>query len=358
MSLQDTEYSDLECQQQQNDNLDTTEGATTMKALSNELTDQYPAITHRKQLVCACPFYCIPNTATVISGRPKAEKWETTMAAIAQIIAVLKPGEIGNPNALVFPAVQNQCGGRTREAANMAVFDTDASKFLTSEVIEDLRHVWYIWMETIRHASAIGAQVYEKRFYGPPHSIPWIEFIGIAVVMTKHYQIYGYDDSADAYPIKLVLADVSRLRRWLRCNLKSDGFRRSDADWAVCWDIINETPGDEKQIPRVSAFKTEKNGTKLFRFQDEPELSIDAEQDPASEVEDEEREDEAMTGTTEHELEEELHPKLRGAVTGPVKVEPEDLLGGAASSKRAKHEHTAWGDTWKYYPIDNTREFF
>jgi hypothetical protein len=123
--------------------------------------------------------------------------------------------------------------------------------------------------------------------------------------------------------LKLILNDVSRLRRWLRCKPKSDGFRRNNGDWRVCWDIIDEMPANEKEIPNVNVFKVGNN--ERFRFEDEPEPSMLAEEDLEMEFRYEDT-DVEMLGTDEEEEEEEmvenLHPKLRGVVMGSVKVEP------------------------------------
>jgi hypothetical protein len=161
------------------------------------LTDEYPAITKRKHLSFLIFFYDV-DMASVIPGRPNAEKSETTMAAVAQILAVFNLDGLGPPNGLVFSASQ-QKGGRDLEVAAMEIFEKEVSKILTPEVIENLGHVWFILIETIEYASTIGAQVYGKNFYGPPHSIPWIEFIGIAVVVAKHYQLFSLKYDTDIY---------------------------------------------------------------------------------------------------------------------------------------------------------------
>jgi hypothetical protein len=367
MYMEELEYPDWEYDQQQNGERAATEGAMTMKTLSIKLTRDYPKVTKRKQ--SASPIFCNTDTASVIPGRPNAKKWETTMAAVAQIMAFLKPGEIGEPNTLIFPAVLYDTDKRELERKEMDDFNKRDSKFLTLEVIHGLETVWHVWKTTIDHASAIGAQVYQKKFYGPPNSIPWIEFIGIAVIVTNHYLVYGQHHDLDTYAMTWVLSDVSRLRRWLRCKFKSDGFRRNDADWKVCWDII-EPGAHDKEIPRVSVFKESKTN-QPFVFEDEPELFLPHEGNPESVVQNSEDVDVLMAGSKEVEedegedrWEENLHPKLRGVVTGPVVVEKHDLIGSTSDIKKAEARRGAWG--WlqprepaepsnRFYPVDDTQ---
>ena len=239
-----------------------TAGGMTIRALSIELTNQYPAVTKRKY----SSFLALYNIdiTSVIPVRAKAEKWESTMAAVAQVMAVLIKRGLDSPTRLIFPVKQE------KNVTAMREFETEISRFLTPQVIEDLELVWTYWTETIAFASAIDAGVYKRNFYGPPHSIAWVEFIGIAVAVTKHCMISTKHHDTE-YPMKLILKDVSRLRRWLRCYINPDGFRRSDTDWLFCWQILNE---DETEIPAESGFPDKKT-KKRFHFVEEPQLGME-----------------------------------------------------------------------------------
>jgi hypothetical protein len=240
-----------------------TAGGMTIRALSIELTNQYPAVTKRKY----SSFLALYNIdiTSVIPVRAKAEKWETTMAAVAQVMAVLIKRGLDSPTRLIFPVKQE------KNVTAMREFETEISRFLTPQVIEDLEHVWTYWTETIAFASAIDAGVYKRNFYGPPHSIAWVEFIGIAVAVTKHCMISTKQHDTE-YPMKLILKDVSRLRRWLRCYIRNDGFRRTDYDWGLCWQILND---DETEIPAESAFFKNTKTEEKFHFVEEPQLGME-----------------------------------------------------------------------------------
>lgn len=131
----------------------------------------------------------------------------------------------------------------------MEIFEKEVSKFLTPEVVEDCGDM--SGLSGWRPSNMLPPSVHrftERTSTAHPTPSRGSSFIGIAVVVTKHYQLFGLKYDTDMYPINLILNDVSRLRRWLRCKLKSDGFRRNNADWRVCWDIIDEVPGNEKEI--------------------------------------------------------------------------------------------------------------
>ena len=195
------------------------------------------------------------------------------MAALAQVYVFLYPGEIGLPNKLIYPAKAGT-GAQQAEAVARDTFNQENSYVLTQLVINHLEGVWEFWNQSIAHARSLGLHVYEKSFYGPPNCIPWIEFLGIATIIAKHHQIFHQYDNDDVYTTTMTCVDISRLRRWLRCKLSHDGFRRNDANWSQCWHIITIDKTDEEldiYIPRESVFK--KDGEN-FVFQPEPELVL------------------------------------------------------------------------------------
>lgn len=100
----------MEHEQQQNGENVATAGAMTLKALSVKLTDEYPAITKRKHPSFLI-FYDV-DMASVIPGRTKAEKSETTMTAFCANSGSLQPRRTRSPQMTLSFLLSRSRGSR------------------------------------------------------------------------------------------------------------------------------------------------------------------------------------------------------------------------------------------------------
>ena len=247
-----------------------------LKDLSIHLMERYPAITKRKYRTSYLHYKT--DMTSVIHGRPSAEKYETIMAAVTQIMAMFSFIK-KDPSYLYFPT-------RTkREDEETAMEELNDEINLTPVIIAVLEEVWNLWDITIKYALHINVHVFDKGHYGLPKATPWIEFVAIAALIAKHREIYankfykGEDGDKGVYPVMVILQDISRLRRWLRSHLNPAGYRRNNKDWQECWYIINRDRDDKDlvlEIPDRSRFKDPEKGGP-FVFAAEPKLEIEYE---------------------------------------------------------------------------------
>jgi len=334
----------------------------TIEKLAKALTNHYAEIRARK--FWATTSLDNADLARVIPNRKGYELWETTVAAIMQILAFSFAAQFDiNPAFLQYPVKKAEEGSKAEQKAIKA-FDHKYASRLTPEVVERLIAVWDMWSSAMQYARIIGSRAFVEYGYGLPRGSPWIEFIGLATVMAKQYEKlieFGEMKPGAIYEMSRILIHVSWLRRWLRTKINPSGFRREQSHWNHCWDIVT--------------LRVMKNGTvdigksrfmpAKFEFAPEPELDIVGEGYTESETDDEDtdvemetiKEKEEVTAddedtdvemetmkekeeiTADDELGEALDPRLRSA-TGSAAVrseQPDVEMGGTMEASTAEN---------------------
>ena len=253
----------------------------TLQKWATLFTKYYKEVATRKSSA-STPRYNI-DTTLVIASRPGRERWETTMAAMIQVIAFFFPKEFGfDPAKLQYPFKMKETAEKSADSEDselkaLGAWDQKYAHLLSLEVYQRLNTVWDIWNQVIQHAQEISSRAFAKDGYGRVHGSPWIEFVGLATVVAKHYKnMVNLNDSKPGadYDKSRFLIHISFLRRYLRSNINKSGFRRDQKHWELCWDVVKDKQG---LVIGKSNFMDD-----TFEWPDEPELVIDVEREAES----------------------------------------------------------------------------
>lgn len=203
------------------------------------------------------------DTLPVISSSKATPSWQTIAGAIAQIYAMMLPSGDRNGENLWYPCVVKE-----KQQSERGQFDTVNGKLLTPDVVTIIKAVFMVWESLMNFAINERANVFDKGRYGRPNAVPYIEFIGIALIvaipcikkLNRNAELANLAFSVEEQ--YSMLRRVSQLRRYLRAEADDHGFRRQE-DWGNVWKVL-AFQGEDMGIKEASVWKV--------TFAAEPEL--------------------------------------------------------------------------------------